>query len=683
MSEQGFQGESLNDKLFDNNDPEERLKLTNTKRHQSEYQLFSSQANKMGSINDSFINRKSEFEDEIFKNHQSVEYVDMRSSASSNLDEDSIYNISPRVKVMDDVNCNKNKENGTSDSNHGSFLVRPENSRQIPNSKSSSLVSSSKTSVGFLKDSYFQLVELIKYRSNQRLKQELMHNDDVYGPVDMSKKILLHYACEFNSLDVWKILIQWLFHDKKNRSNFTIKEWVNLANSDGLTAIHFAAYRGNNELIEYLISLGANVYANDKDGHNWIHIAAQSDKINTIYYLIKNYRFNINQGDNKLSTPLHWAAFLNKENSLTYLLAWGADPNLQDIDNNTPLHLSVILSCRTGNTRNVKLLLLKGASRNVENNDQYRPIDLINSEVTKAGELRQLLKNASFFSWCMLKPPLTKLRKNERTVAFFLILVFMMIALSYAYIIPVFESLFVNIFSGILGVWILLSFLLVTLKDPGYLKKDPKVNFQELLDTLDPLDICPEWEIILTPRWRHCNICNKCVERFDHHCPYINNCVGYNNHFYFLLYIVSLFANLLHQFALAIWALAGNVAKGESLFDKMYNEPMFFVADISILIITGIFILPVLFLVIVHVTNFMKNKTTNERFSKQKINNTSLTNKMTASMVGGNTSSLLSNVEMQSFMGTSKGNWFSNCISMCDYRPPSQLELRNEILAQD
>lgn len=114
--------------------------------------------------------------------------------------------------------------------------------------------------------------------------------------------------------------------------------------------------------------------------------------------MIKNYRFNINQGDNKLSTPLHWAAFLNKENSLTYLLAWGADPNLQDIDSNTPLHLSVILSCRTGNTRNVKLLLLKGASRNVENNDQYRPIDLINSEVPKANELKQLLKNASFLS---------------------------------------------------------------------------------------------------------------------------------------------------------------------------------------------------------------------------------------------------------------------------------------------
>jgi len=114
--------------------------------------------------------------------------------------------------------------------------------------------------------------------------------------------------------------------------------------------------------------------------------------------LLKNYKFDINQGDKKLSTALHWAAFLNKENALTYLLAWGADPNIQDIDNNTPLHLSVILSCKTGNTRNVKLLLLKGASRDIVNNDNYQPIDLVNSETSKSKELRGLLQKPTFYT---------------------------------------------------------------------------------------------------------------------------------------------------------------------------------------------------------------------------------------------------------------------------------------------
>ena len=39
--------------------------------------------------------------------------------------------------------------------------------------------------------------------------------------------------------------------------------------------------------------------------------------------------------------------------------------------------------------------------------------------------------------------------------------------------------------------------------------------------------------------------CNRCVEHFDHHCPFINNCLGYRNHKYFLIFIFSYFIFLL------------------------------------------------------------------------------------------------------------------------------------------
>lgn len=31
-------------------------------------------------------------------------------------------------------------------------------------------------------------------------------------------------------------------------------------------------------------------------------------------------------------------------------------------------------------------------------------------------------------------------------------------------------------------------------------------------------------------RTRHCKSCNKCVEDFDHHCPYLNTCIGHRNY---------------------------------------------------------------------------------------------------------------------------------------------------------
>lgn len=95
----------------------------------------------------------------------------------------------------------------------------------------------------------------------------------------------------------------------------------------------------------------------------------------------------------------------------------------------------------------------------------------------------------------------------------------------------------------VVSVVLLLSFCEASRTDPGYLKTE--IPFMEVLNKAHYLDVCPDCQVIRTDRSKHCAICNKCVDRFDHHCPWLNNCVGIRNHNPYLVFIISLLLVLL------------------------------------------------------------------------------------------------------------------------------------------
>jgi palmitoyltransferase len=125
----------------------------------------------------------------------------------------------------------------------------------------------------------------------------------------------------------------------------------------------------------------------------------------------------------------------------------------------------------------------------------------------------------------------------------------------------------------------LVTFVVVAVKDPGYLRPEAELSVlvrprQELYENYDSGSICPECKLVKPYRSRHCQCCNRCVAKFDHHCPWINNCVGGGNLGCFYLYVTSTWLAVLTAALLGLLFLSN---EGLDLSDPLQVVVVFLV----------------------------------------------------------------------------------------------------------
>uniref|UniRef100_A0A8C0VXD4 Palmitoyltransferase n=1 Tax=Cyanistes caeruleus TaxID=156563 RepID=A0A8C0VXD4_CYACU len=151
-----------------------------------------------------------------------------------------------------------------------------------------------------------------------------------------------------------------------------------------------------------------------------------------------------------------------------------------------------------------------------------------------------------------------------------------------------------------------LLYFKVSLMDPGFVKPEEEVKI--------PGDIklrrCGYCLVKQPMRAKHCQLCQHCVRRYDHHCPWLENCVGERNHPLFIVYLSV-------QLVVLLWG--GHVAWSGLYFEQSQKWLQHNIFLLVSFLLIFIFTIVVLLLLVSHLYLISCNTTTWEFMSHHRI----------------------------------------------------------------
>ncbi|XP_043813498.1 protein S-acyltransferase 24 isoform X1 [Manihot esculenta] len=474
--------------------------------------------------------------------------------------------------------------------------------------------------------------------------EESLRNDvytaAAYGDLEKLQRLVESEGCSVSQPDsLGYYALQWAaLNNRTAAAQYIIEHGgdVNAVDQTGQTALHWSAVRGAIQVAELLLQEGAQVSAADMYGYQTTHVAAQYGQTAFLYHVVSKWNADPDIPDNDGRSPLHWAAYKGFADCIRLLLFLDAYRGRQDKEGCTPLHWAAI----RGNLEACTVLVQAGKKEDlmVTDNTGLTPAQLASDKNHRQvafflGNARRLLDKR--FD---VNSRLGRLSKLGLAPVLWSIILILLVTYIHSVIM---DSNLPRLTAGFglfawLGVFLatagLVMFYRCSRKDPGFIRMnvhDPQsmkddVSFIYLepllrIEINDPALLAGNWsqlcatcKIVRPLRAKHCSTCDRCVEQFDHHCPWVSNCIGKKNKWEFILFLVLEVSAMLITGAVALTRVLTDPAAPSTFGAWINHAGTHHIGAIAFLIVDFFLFFGVAVLTVVQASQISRNITTNE-----------------------------------------------------------------------
>ncbi|KAJ6747374.1 PROTEIN S-ACYLTRANSFERASE 24 [Salix koriyanagi] len=455
-----------------------------------------------------------------------------------------------------------------------------------------------------------------------------------YGDLEKLHRLVESEGCSVSVPDnLGYYALQWAaLNNRTAAAQYIIEHGgdVNAVDHTGQTALHWTAVRGAIQVAELLLKEGARVNAADMYGYQTTHVAAQYGQTAFLYHIVSKWNADPDVPDFDGRSPLHWAAYKGFADSIRLLLFLDSYRGRQDREGCTPLHWGAI----RGNLEACTVLVQAGKKEDlmVTDNTGLTPAQLASDKNHRQvafflGNARRLLDKQ-----CDGNNRLGRLSKLGLAPVLWFIIILLLLIYIYSVILASNLPKLTTCF-GLLA-WLavflanagLVMFYRCSRKDPGYIRmnvhdpqnmKDDEPLLKIEINNPDLLagnwsQLCATCKIVRPLRAKHCSTCDRCVEQFDHHCPWVSNCIGKKNKWEFFAFLVLEVSAMLITGAVTLTRVLTDPFAPSSLGAWVNHAGTHHIGAISFLMMDFFLFFGVAVLTVVQASQISRNITTNE-----------------------------------------------------------------------